>query len=116
MSGPRSGPPKRRCFQPALCPLWPNAKDQSDKISHIDIEDDHIDTVISYIISSYPISISRMTISLSDHILSLWRKPGASSQMQKCLSHSPMLSLSIVSGIYVLLPCPTPSLYMLPPP
>jgi hypothetical protein len=37
---------------------------QSDKISHIDMEDDHIDTVISHIISPYPISISRMTISI----------------------------------------------------
>ena len=35
---------------------------QSDNISHIDIEDDHIDTVISHIISPYSISISRMTI------------------------------------------------------
>jgi hypothetical protein len=37
---------------------------QSDKISHIDMEDYHIDTVISHIISPYPISISRMTISI----------------------------------------------------
>jgi len=37
---------------------------QSDKISHIDMGDDRIDTVISYIISPYPISISRMTISI----------------------------------------------------
>jgi hypothetical protein len=35
---------------------------QSDNISHIDMGDDHIDTVISHIISPYPISISRMTI------------------------------------------------------
>jgi len=62
---------------------------QSDKISHIDIKDDHIDTVICHIDIQYPISISRMTISIwlttismyhiphrnpisiSDHILSL---------------------------------------------
>jgi len=39
---------------------------QSDKISHIDTEvlDDHIDTLISHIISPYPISISGMTISI----------------------------------------------------
>jgi hypothetical protein len=53
------------------------ARRQSDKISHIDMEDDHIDTVISHIISPYPISISRMSdlptrspISISDHDLS----------------------------------------------
>jgi len=40
------------------------ARVQSDKISHIDMEDDHIDTVISHIISPYPISISRMTVSI----------------------------------------------------
>ena len=40
------------------------ARTQSDKISHIDMGDDHIDTVISHIISPYPISISRMTISI----------------------------------------------------
>ena len=39
---------------------------QSDKISHIDMEDDHIDNVISHIISPY-----RSPISISDHILSL---------------------------------------------
>ena len=37
---------------------------QSDKISHIDIGDDHIDTVISHIIRRYPILISKMTISI----------------------------------------------------
>jgi hypothetical protein len=40
---------------------------QSDNISHIDMGDmgnDHIDTVIFHIFSPYPISISRMTISL----------------------------------------------------
>jgi hypothetical protein len=37
---------------------------QSDKISHIDMEDDRIDTVISHIISPYSISISRMTMSI----------------------------------------------------
>jgi hypothetical protein len=37
---------------------------QSDKMSHIDMADDHIDTVISHIISPHPISISRMTISI----------------------------------------------------
>jgi hypothetical protein len=37
---------------------------QSDKISHIDAEDDRIDTVICRIISPYPISISRMTITI----------------------------------------------------
>ena len=37
-------------------------------MSHIDMEDDHIDTVISHIISPYPISISRMTIIQDDHI------------------------------------------------
>jgi hypothetical protein len=37
---------------------------QSDKISDIDMEDDRIDTVISHIINPYPISISRMTISI----------------------------------------------------
>jgi len=35
----------------------------SDKISHIDMEGDHIDTVISHIISPYPTSKSRTTIS-----------------------------------------------------
>jgi len=35
---------------------------QRDKISHIDMGDDRIDTVISHIISPYPVSISRMTI------------------------------------------------------
>jgi hypothetical protein len=33
-------------------------------ISHIDIGDDRIDTLISHIISPYPMSISRMTISI----------------------------------------------------
>jgi hypothetical protein len=37
---------------------------QCDKISHIDTEDDRIDTLISHIISPYPISISRMTMSI----------------------------------------------------
>ena len=37
---------------------------QSDKISHIDIQDDSIDTVISHIHTTYPISTSRMTISI----------------------------------------------------
>jgi len=37
---------------------------QSDKISHIDMGDDHIDTVIFHTISPYPISISRLTISI----------------------------------------------------
>ena len=38
---------------------------QSDKISHIDMGDDHIDTVISHIISPCSISISRMmTVSI----------------------------------------------------
>jgi len=37
---------------------------QSDKIPHIDMGDDHIDTVISHIIFPYPISTSRMTISI----------------------------------------------------
>ena len=32
---------------------------QSDKISHIDMEDDHIDTVISHVISQDPILISK---------------------------------------------------------
>jgi hypothetical protein len=38
------------------------------------MEDDHTDTVISYIIRPHPISISRMSISIwwMDHILSLW--------------------------------------------
>jgi hypothetical protein len=35
----------------------------SDKISHIDMADDRIDTIISHFISPYPVSISRMTIS-----------------------------------------------------
>jgi hypothetical protein len=38
--------------------------EQRDKISHIDMRDDHIDTVIFRIISPYPISISRMTVSI----------------------------------------------------
>ena len=42
----------------------PGSRTQSDKTSHIDMEDDSIDTIISHIISSYPISISRMTISI----------------------------------------------------
>ena len=37
---------------------------QSDKISHIDMEDNHIDVVISHIIRPYPISVSRMTVSI----------------------------------------------------
>jgi hypothetical protein len=37
---------------------------QSDKISHIDIKDDGIDTIISHISNLYPMSISRMTISI----------------------------------------------------
>jgi len=37
---------------------------QSDKTSHIDTEDDHIDAVISHVISPHPISTSRMTISI----------------------------------------------------
>jgi hypothetical protein len=37
---------------------------QSDKISHIDIQDDRIDTVLSHIIRPYPMLISRMTISI----------------------------------------------------
>jgi hypothetical protein len=48
---------------------------QSDKISHIDIQDDHIDTVISHIISPYPISISRMTISILSSPISLAHIP-----------------------------------------
>jgi hypothetical protein len=51
---------------------------QSDKISHIDIQDDSVDTVSSHIDIPCPISMSRMTlsiwwmtISISDHILSL---------------------------------------------
>ena len=43
---------------------------QSDKISHIDMGDAHIDTVISHIISPYATSISRMTISIWCIILS----------------------------------------------
>jgi hypothetical protein len=34
------------------------------KISHTDMENDHIDAVLSHIIRSYPISISRMTLSI----------------------------------------------------
>jgi len=37
---------------------------QSENISHIDTADDHIDSVISHIIGPYPMSISRMTISI----------------------------------------------------
>ena len=37
---------------------------QSVKISHIGMGDDRIDTVISHLISPYPISTSRMTISI----------------------------------------------------
>jgi hypothetical protein len=37
---------------------------QSDKISHTDIQDDSANTVISHIEIPYPISISRMTISI----------------------------------------------------
>ena len=37
---------------------------QSDKMSHIDLQDDHIDTVISHINRPYPISISSMTMSI----------------------------------------------------
>jgi hypothetical protein len=40
------------------------ASNQGDKISHIDMRDDHIDAVISHISSPYPISIYRMTISI----------------------------------------------------
>jgi hypothetical protein len=38
--------------------------EQSDKIFHIDMEDEHIDTVISHIISPYPTSIWWMIISI----------------------------------------------------
>jgi hypothetical protein len=38
--------------------------DQSDKISHVDIEDDGIDTVPSHIDIPYPILISRVTIAI----------------------------------------------------
>jgi hypothetical protein len=37
---------------------------QSDKISHIDMGDDRIDTVISHIMNPYPVSIFRMTTSI----------------------------------------------------
>jgi ammonia channel protein AmtB len=43
---------------------WVWGRGQSDKISHIDLQDDRIDTIISHIISPHPISISRMTISI----------------------------------------------------
>jgi hypothetical protein len=39
--------------------------DHSDKTSHIDIQDDSIDTEISHIDIQHPISITRMTISLN---------------------------------------------------
>jgi len=45
--------------------------DQSNKTSRIDMRDDHIDTVIAHIIRPYPKSMSRMTMSMSDHTLSL---------------------------------------------
>ena len=38
---------------------------QSDKISHIDMGDNHIDIAISHISSPHSISIPRMTISMS---------------------------------------------------
>jgi len=51
------------------------AWERSDKISHIDIQDDRIDTVISHIISHYPISISRMTISIWWMTISIYHIP-----------------------------------------
>ena len=45
------------------------------KISHSDMGDNHIDTVISPIISPYPISISRMTISIWLITISIYRIP-----------------------------------------
>jgi hypothetical protein len=49
--------------------------EQSYKISHIDMGDDHMDTLISHIISPYPISISRMTISIWKITLSIYCIP-----------------------------------------
>jgi hypothetical protein len=40
------------------------SREQSDKLSYIDVGDDHIDNIISHIISPYPISISTMIISI----------------------------------------------------
>ena len=44
-------------------------REQSDKISHIDMEDNHSDNVISHIISPYTISLSKLTISISDIVI-----------------------------------------------
>ena len=47
------------------CPAPPGRGGyQGDNISHIDMADDRIDTVISHIISPFPISVARMTISI----------------------------------------------------
>jgi hypothetical protein len=48
---------------------------QSDKISHIDMEDYRIDTVISHIISPHPMSISNMTISIWQMTISIHHIP-----------------------------------------
>jgi len=48
----------------ACADMIPSAWHQSDKIYNMDMEDDHIDTVVSHIIELYPISISKMTILL----------------------------------------------------
>jgi hypothetical protein len=48
---------------------------QSDKISHIDMGDDHINPLLSHIISPYPISISRMTMSIWWMTISINRVP-----------------------------------------
>ena len=60
---------KKRGLTPAWCVA------QSDNISHIDIEDDHIDTVISHIDIPYPTSISRMTISIWWMSISIYHMP-----------------------------------------
>jgi hypothetical protein len=61
-------------FPAACCPrgvLGPTGcRAQSDKISHVDVGYDRIDTVISHIISPYPISTSRMTRRLYRYTIS----------------------------------------------
>jgi len=66
----RSGP-GRYCSTRHRVPfdLTSEGSNQSDKISHIDMGDDLIDTVISHIISPYPISMSHIDLSYRYRII-----------------------------------------------
>ena len=62
-----------RTLRHMMVSTWVHEYEQSDKIFHIDMGDDRVDTVISHIISSYFISISKMTISIWYIPLSIYR-------------------------------------------